>query len=1226
MLKSPTWSRLVFVCLLAACSGGKNNASSTGGTTGSGGPNSAPTAAFTVSGSAVALGTMMFDGSASSDPDGDALRYDWNFGDTTRGGVSRLPHLFATAGTFTVTLTVTDPRGAKASTSQDVVIGAGTTPGSALAVRVSVTDSNGTPVVGADIAVEGSPSAAVSDVSGEAMVSVGTGIEQTVRILKPGFARQVRVLSLPANTPSPTLKVVLVPRAASQTIADIAVGGTVTGAFGAKLDLPANSLVDKNGNVVSGDIGVSVTPVETRLAGTQFPGGFGARNGLGDAGMMLSFGVVEFSLTKDGEEVNLAPGATATTELPMHSNLHPNGTPVVEGDQIPVWSLDERTGTWVQEGTGVVIAQAGSPTGFALRATLGHFSWWNCDAFSETKMAGVSCVVVEVTATNEQIQAVEAGVCTIGANFADSSPQRQSSGFLPVYSAIAQIPFNQEVQLQFPVNLELSFNTSTQDGLWGGDSRATVGADTQSLQLVVRKFSEAEVLPPTPITLPTNTAATLTLLDREKLFVLTAPSEAKQVRIEIEQSSEDPVGTISVRRPSQAALCEGSLGEATFICTVNAEPNDVIEIGVTPTAGLPGAMSLRAFELVSNVKTLPLDEAFTTVQQAFVNYEIVLQAGDVMDITLDKVGNNGTFSFDVTEVSSTLTSISRSVTTDSLPGKMSIVAPRTGSYQIGVVYQGGSGTLHAELSASPTVDVASLPYFATDFSDTQVRFFKFTATAGQRIGFYSRSSFNGTGKLTLHSPLPSYVIQRGSSGCHDTSPSFVAPADGVYYVEVDGYGIGGPYNMTIAEMEPFELGSGFVSDEAFTAPGGKFYSVDRGTAPYAHLKTLSSFFNLCFYDSSGARVTQASDNWWPMTQPGTYTLLAEGINSLGANSWGIGIDAPMTPTVLTGNNGLYPVSANIAHVGEVYLGTLPLTAGDYIAPSLLTSGGLVFTAQITNAATPFFSGSTIVGASSESARWCTTPRVIGTSSNALLSIESAMNTPSSLIGGITGSLIARTPASGTFDGNGVANVSASLNGYCDFGMKTVEIASTGFYRVRARYSGGALSGTVARTGGIKATNLSTGGATLNGNGAWSTSGFVIDTPGPYKFYIQGSTDQNLTDAGVTADLIVITDPETIPLSGGTGTANSSIAVPAQQKFYRVSVAASNFTVGVTGSFAGNFYVYTDPGINSTWWNPINGATAFSTPRGITNSVARDYIIAIDAGAEATGTFAITVTQ
>jgi len=51
---------------------------------------------------------VSFNGSGSSDPDGDALTYAWDFGDLSTGTGSNPTHAYATTGTFTVSLTVTD--------------------------------------------------------------------------------------------------------------------------------------------------------------------------------------------------------------------------------------------------------------------------------------------------------------------------------------------------------------------------------------------------------------------------------------------------------------------------------------------------------------------------------------------------------------------------------------------------------------------------------------------------------------------------------------------------------------------------------------------------------------------------------------------------------------------------------------------------------------------------------------------------------------------------------------------------------------------------------------------------------------------------------------------------------------------------------------------------------------------------------------------------------------
>jgi PKD repeat protein len=54
---------------------------------------------------------VSFDGSGSSDPDGDAITYAWNFGDGNTGTGATPTHTYADNGVYTVTLIVTDQHG-----------------------------------------------------------------------------------------------------------------------------------------------------------------------------------------------------------------------------------------------------------------------------------------------------------------------------------------------------------------------------------------------------------------------------------------------------------------------------------------------------------------------------------------------------------------------------------------------------------------------------------------------------------------------------------------------------------------------------------------------------------------------------------------------------------------------------------------------------------------------------------------------------------------------------------------------------------------------------------------------------------------------------------------------------------------------------------------------------------------------------------------------------------
>jgi len=64
---------------------------------------------------------VVFDASASRDPDGDPLSYSWNFGDGKRDTGKRAVHTYQKGGRYTVNLTVDDGSGSDCSTASDML-------------------------------------------------------------------------------------------------------------------------------------------------------------------------------------------------------------------------------------------------------------------------------------------------------------------------------------------------------------------------------------------------------------------------------------------------------------------------------------------------------------------------------------------------------------------------------------------------------------------------------------------------------------------------------------------------------------------------------------------------------------------------------------------------------------------------------------------------------------------------------------------------------------------------------------------------------------------------------------------------------------------------------------------------------------------------------------------------------------------------------------------------
>jgi hypothetical protein len=222
---------------------------------------------------------------------------------------------------------------------------------------------------------------ATSDAQGRLSFDLPPSAAGAVRLRKAGYTRQTVMLDV-VNAEAHFVGT-LGRRNAPVTVNIDTRGADLLDDSGARVFLAPGTVVDAQGNPVTGDFQVTVTPVNVSdpQALKAFPGSYSALDMAGEpVPILMPYGTMEVLLTRGDESLNLAPGAVSAIEIPIYVTQHSDGSPITVGETGgEVWSLDEVTGLWQLETTGVVVTAESSPTGMALRAQVSHFSWWNFD-------------------------------------------------------------------------------------------------------------------------------------------------------------------------------------------------------------------------------------------------------------------------------------------------------------------------------------------------------------------------------------------------------------------------------------------------------------------------------------------------------------------------------------------------------------------------------------------------------------------------------------------------------------------------------------------------------------------------------------------------------------------------------------------------------------------------------------------------------------------------------
>jgi hypothetical protein len=149
---------------------------------------------------------------------------------------------------------------------------------------------------------------------------------------------------------------------------ELAVDGNVL------VNLPENSLVDLNGNLVSSAVVAELTIINPAIDIEMMPGDMLTTNSANEIVPIESFGAITVSFVDDaGNKLQLATDKVAQINIPV-AGSNPPAT-------IPLYYFDTTTGLWVEEGE----AQLVSINGEAFyQGSVSHFTTWNADMIYDT--------------------------------------------------------------------------------------------------------------------------------------------------------------------------------------------------------------------------------------------------------------------------------------------------------------------------------------------------------------------------------------------------------------------------------------------------------------------------------------------------------------------------------------------------------------------------------------------------------------------------------------------------------------------------------------------------------------------------------------------------------------------------------------------------------------------------------------------------------------------------
>jgi len=318
-----------------------------------------------------------------------AVSYQWLLNDEIISADATHHTMLPALGEYTLTVVASDEKGNEDSQSKTISVISQPSLNPNFSFAINVSNKEGFAITEAPVTING-----ITVVTDQYGLAQFDDISQTSLMLvsasKEGYLTQAYQYTFDSPQKSATATLTLQHiNPVSHTVAGNEAIDVTESELHTKLIVDANSFVDASGSIVTGEIDITITPIDIRAVDAAFLGGAQALTGSGEAVTLISTGMADYQFSQDGAPLSLAEGAMAKIEMDMVITTGDDGRIFVEGDTIEMWWFDSEKGLWIEDGVGTVELSETSETGLKLVATVHHFTTWNWDYYKKDDRSSI---------------------------------------------------------------------------------------------------------------------------------------------------------------------------------------------------------------------------------------------------------------------------------------------------------------------------------------------------------------------------------------------------------------------------------------------------------------------------------------------------------------------------------------------------------------------------------------------------------------------------------------------------------------------------------------------------------------------------------------------------------------------------------------------------------------------------------------------------------------------